>query len=90
MQATDEATILVTFENIVATSNDISDVSMKPYQRDIFIESYTVTFASVFDETEDDAFDEVFPLDTRHETIDILDPLVHAIGLEEPFVKYAP
>lgn len=93
LQAMNDRTIFVTLRFIEATLEDISDVSLKPFLRDIYVDEFTAKYVTEFEDEEDidrEIFDEEFLIDKKSETIDLEDMVVQAIELEAPVTKLAP
>lgn len=85
IQSFDQASLLVTLENLSADINEPCDTCNKIYTRQLDIDEYYAKFQKKID-LDESTDDEVFKID-GNENINIKDMITQAIVLKEPFAK---
>jgi hypothetical protein len=85
-----KSTIAVICKDIRCTIKQISDISWIEYDRTVAIESYGAEYHGSVTQNDDDYYDEVFPLDEMHDTINIAEAIRQAILLDTPVCCLAP
>ena len=90
LQGVTDWSVKVTIEQATALVDDVCDLSGEAYQRQVEVEDFTVRFSEEESYDELRVYDEVFPLDSASETIDVYDLLVQSIVLQEPLVHIKP
>lgn len=86
LQSINQTTILVTLKHLRAKIKTISDISCKEFIREVVCPESCVKFSLNFDETNEEARDEIFPIDPKNNTIDLEPRLVQCIRLQDPVV----
>ena len=90
MQSLTDSSLLGKLTDIVCELEDVCDSCGSSYMRDVNIPEYVARFVS-WDELEKEkekSEEDVFSIDPKNETIDIVDMVVQAIVLNEPFAKH--
>lgn len=79
----------MTLKNIKATLEEVCEKCGTTYQRSISIEEFVVRFKKDIKEPEknEELMDDEFPINHKDELIDIEEPLMQAIKMEEPLIK---
>ncbi len=88
LQSIDDATIVVTIQDLNCVIHDISDVSGQQYDRKVstrdivyyFALPHTSAWSMQVDTT-------IFPIDEKNMIIDISEMIYQAVALQTPFVK---
>lgn len=90
LQGVTDGSVKVVIAELHACIDDQCDISGEPYQRQVKVKDFDARFSAQEEIGEDRVYDEVFPLDTSSETINIYDLLVQSIILQEPLVHIKP
>ncbi len=90
LQGVTDGSVKVMIKEATALIDDICDISGEDYQRQVEVKNFDSRFSAEEDMGEDRVYDELFPLDSTSETINIYDLLVQSIKLQEPLVHIKP
>ena len=85
LQSIDDRTVVATIEKLHCLLDDVSDISWKPFVREIAIFDYIGKFVLNDSNLVDDGDDPLFPIQWDH--IDVEEIIYQAIQLQEPLVK---
>lgn len=90
LQSINTKTILCTLRTLTANLESVSDISGKLFIRPVSCPETTTRFALDFDEKSDEAWDDVFPIETKNGSIDLEPRLTQCILLQDPVVCCTP
>lgn len=96
LKTLNSASIEVIIDNLSCKVDDISDISWKPFVRDVLVENYEAIFCipSIFGKKESiletyDSYNDIYEIDEKNLTIDLSTFISNAIKSQEPLVKKA-
>lgn len=93
LQGINESTVRVTVQSLVAHVRDICDLSWEEFEREVVIEDKDLIYSSAIavDEFDNNSlYDNLFPRDGVHESLDLEDGLRQLIEGEQPVVAIKP
>jgi len=90
MQSLNDSSLLGKLTDIICQLEEICDSCWTCYIRDVNIPEYVARFVSSdeLEKEKEKSEEDVFSIDPKNETIDIVDMVLQSIVLNEPFVKH--
>lgn len=91
LQWVNDGSVKVVVKYAKAVVSDICDLSGETYDRVVEVKDFDARFSTEVQGGDDECvYDELFPLDSQGEVIDIYDLLLQSIKLQEPVVHIKP
>lgn len=91
LQSLSNDSVFVNLENISCEINGVCDTCEAEFVRPVFIEDYSGKYV-LWEENikleQEHSEEEIFPINSRDETIDVEEMIVQAIRLNEPIVQH--